>query len=300
MARKIIDIGVQGNDGTGDSIREAFRKVNENFTDLYAIFNAETQVKSTELLDDFPNVYQTDAILITDPLGENVLSKKLVALDDSIEIGNTLSDRVTFRAKGGKIEVDAKPSLGNDLNGSNFVIANIADPEDYAAWNITHPSPFPITPDDVVITKGYADKRYVQSTAGTSIAGSIRLRDEPNSASVHSKTLGTVPVNDGRLYIPIHGFNLGSNGAAFTYNSSGTYLGPLAEEISAGSFIALRTYKISVLGNTDWNNAAGTIGKTYRVGDLFIASGNGNVTVPTGQTPSGKTIPVYYIRNSFA
>ena len=76
MARKIIDIGVQGNDGTGDSIREAFRKVNENFTDLYAIFNAETQVKSTELLDDFPNVYQTDAILITDPLGENVLSKK--------------------------------------------------------------------------------------------------------------------------------------------------------------------------------------------------------------------------------
>ena len=31
MAKQIIDIGVQGNDGTGDSIRESFRKVNENF-----------------------------------------------------------------------------------------------------------------------------------------------------------------------------------------------------------------------------------------------------------------------------
>ena len=29
MARQDVDIGVQGNDGTGDSIREAFRKVNE-------------------------------------------------------------------------------------------------------------------------------------------------------------------------------------------------------------------------------------------------------------------------------
>ena len=32
MTQKIIDIGIQGNDGTGDSIRESFRKVNENFT----------------------------------------------------------------------------------------------------------------------------------------------------------------------------------------------------------------------------------------------------------------------------
>ena len=35
MARNIIDIGVEGNDGTGDSIRESFRKTNENFRELY-------------------------------------------------------------------------------------------------------------------------------------------------------------------------------------------------------------------------------------------------------------------------
>jgi hypothetical protein len=38
MAKQEIYLGVEGNDGTGDSIREAFRKANENFTELYAVF----------------------------------------------------------------------------------------------------------------------------------------------------------------------------------------------------------------------------------------------------------------------
>ncbi len=37
MAKKEINIGVEGNDGTGDSIRESFRKTNENFNELYAV-----------------------------------------------------------------------------------------------------------------------------------------------------------------------------------------------------------------------------------------------------------------------
>ena len=30
MAKQVINIGVEGNDGTGDSIRNSFRKANEN------------------------------------------------------------------------------------------------------------------------------------------------------------------------------------------------------------------------------------------------------------------------------
>ena len=37
MAKQIINIGTEGNDNTGDAIREAFSKVNENFTELYAV-----------------------------------------------------------------------------------------------------------------------------------------------------------------------------------------------------------------------------------------------------------------------
>ena len=35
MAQKIIDVGTTGNDGTGDTIRLAGIKINDNFTELY-------------------------------------------------------------------------------------------------------------------------------------------------------------------------------------------------------------------------------------------------------------------------
>ena len=40
MTKQIINIGTQGNDGTGDSIRDSFDKVNKNFTELYAVFKS--------------------------------------------------------------------------------------------------------------------------------------------------------------------------------------------------------------------------------------------------------------------
>ena len=41
MARKTINIGTTGNDATGDSIREGFNKVNQNFTEVYSKLGLE-------------------------------------------------------------------------------------------------------------------------------------------------------------------------------------------------------------------------------------------------------------------
>ena len=35
MAKQVIGIGTTANDGTGDQVRVAFDKVNDNFTELY-------------------------------------------------------------------------------------------------------------------------------------------------------------------------------------------------------------------------------------------------------------------------
>ena len=56
MAKQEIDIGVEGNDGTGDSIRESFKKVNENFTEIYAVFGLGGTISFTSL-DDTPTNY---------------------------------------------------------------------------------------------------------------------------------------------------------------------------------------------------------------------------------------------------
>jgi hypothetical protein len=56
MARKIIDTGVVGNDGTGDSIRDSFRKVNDNFRELYSSLGLGENLSFIGL-DDVPNSY---------------------------------------------------------------------------------------------------------------------------------------------------------------------------------------------------------------------------------------------------
>ena len=51
MTQQIINVGIQGNDGTGDSIRESFTKVNNNFTEIYAVFGQGGQIKFGNLAD---------------------------------------------------------------------------------------------------------------------------------------------------------------------------------------------------------------------------------------------------------
>jgi hypothetical protein len=36
MAKQVINIGIVANDGTGDPLRTAFDKINDNFDEVYA------------------------------------------------------------------------------------------------------------------------------------------------------------------------------------------------------------------------------------------------------------------------
>lgn len=44
MGQAFIDTGSSPNQGTGDSIRDAFTKVNENFSELYTFNNGTLQI----------------------------------------------------------------------------------------------------------------------------------------------------------------------------------------------------------------------------------------------------------------
>ena len=68
MAQQDIDIGVEGNDGTGDSIRESFRKTNENFVELYAVFGQGGTIDFTSL-GDTPDTLVPNAIPIVNAEG---------------------------------------------------------------------------------------------------------------------------------------------------------------------------------------------------------------------------------------
>jgi len=70
MARQTIDIGTNNNDGTGDKLRDAMRKVNQNFTELYGQSAAETNVN---ISGNSLSVQNTNGNLTLEPNGSGRL-----------------------------------------------------------------------------------------------------------------------------------------------------------------------------------------------------------------------------------
>ena len=71
MAKQFVNIGIEGNDGTGDSIRDAFNKVNENFTELYAVFGQGGQISFTSL-SDTPSTLGANKIPVSNSAGNAI------------------------------------------------------------------------------------------------------------------------------------------------------------------------------------------------------------------------------------
>ena len=216
MARQVIDIGLQGNDGTGDSIRESFRKVNENFRDLYAVFGRGGQIAFTDL-DDAPGTYSAGQIFITDNNGAAIEARTLLA-GSGITINTNEVGELTIALSNGGL-ADAAPQLIGPLRGNGLPIANVAVPslDAVANWNIAHEgSGISINIDDIVITKGYADTRYV--LGGTGVP--MRVREEPANVGEYTYTISSYSAS-GNAVILAHGLTSSFNGFKVTYNTSG-------------------------------------------------------------------------------
>ena len=218
MSRQNVDIGVQGNDGTGDSIRESFRKVNENFVQLFSIFGAGDTISFKDL-DDTPETYGSDQVIVANAEGDSLVAKNLVG-GEGISVDHTDENEIRIISTGGKVGNDIRPNLGGHLNAQNFTIGNLAEPTDETAvlFNALHSTS--LTADDLVINKGYADQRYLQASGGPGTGSQIRIRDEPLDASEYTIIIDLWV--SGYASIPDHGFNSGSNGIAYVYSITGS------------------------------------------------------------------------------
>jgi len=234
MARQVIDIGTVGNDGTGDSIRESFRKINENFRDLYAVFGEGGQIRTTDL-DDWPDQYAPNQIFVANDFGDNILAKNLAA-GEGIEITQN-SSTVTIASTSASVQSDIAPVLGGPQNANNFVIAKVAEPTNTDAidlFNSIHglAGSQQITEDDLVINKRYADQRYIRQSGGASGGGSVRVRLEPVDASEYTFTVTAwenTSNGTGLARVVNHGLDTAFDGYAVVYNSTGTNAVPLNE-----------------------------------------------------------------------
>ena len=198
MAKQDINIGVEGNDGTGDSIRESFRKTNENFNELYAVIGEGGQIGLTDLsgvaIDSFENFPSTDSAPVLAGINNNTQGSELEFFrlvsdsfvnpdtDDSIEfdVSRVADDGrpvIVVKNKKASLASDPNPTLSADLNLNGRIALNTAPSSQWAQLAADFDINSSFTEDDVLINKGFADQTYLKST-GSGIGGQLRVRTE--------------------------------------------------------------------------------------------------------------------------
>jgi hypothetical protein len=177
MARKVIDTGIVGNDGTGDSIRDSFRKVNENFRELYGALGLGSRLRF-QTLEDAPvggtgdDYYQgyENALVAVNPSESGLIFKQLTA-GTGISLNFTDENAIQITNTRSSISNDPAPSLGGNLQAQSgstqFRIQSLATP---------------VTSDEAA-NKGYAD---------TKIALGGVFAPDPAAGNVANSAFGTM------------------------------------------------------------------------------------------------------------
>ena len=159
MVKKVINVGVEGNDASGDPIREAFIKTNENFNELYSAFGSGDGISITAL-EEGPDEVTPNSILISNDLGDQYLSKEIEG-QGGIEIVNSDPTKLIIRSATSSVNADSRPSLGNNLDANSFNILRLGDPNPVTA------AAYGVSEDSFAINRGYADNRYVNLVGDT-------------------------------------------------------------------------------------------------------------------------------------
>jgi hypothetical protein len=144
MPQKFINVGNQSNDGTGDSIREAFSKVNNNFADLYDFLEAPTGFRFANLEDYPAGAAETNPLLKLGPGGQIVATESVTvgtATNVAIVMKNLVGGQgmtiqtgpndITIVNSTSSLVTDFNPRLSGNLIGTStgtFRAEQFADP----------------------------------------------------------------------------------------------------------------------------------------------------------------------------
>lgn len=181
MSQKVINIGIQGNDGTGDSIRASFDKVNKNFTELYAIFGAGGAIRFTGL-SDAPTSYTADQVIMASHHGGSLTARTIVG--DGIEVIADNDNELVLRNTAIGLSYDNAPSLSGSINaGGNFTIGNLPDPSEALVTAFKELHKINIDIGSLPVTVNYANDHFITKNNGF-VTTALRPRPEPSSPQV--------------------------------------------------------------------------------------------------------------------
>ncbi len=125
MARQLINIGTIENDGTGDKLRDAMDKINDNFSEVYTELGGDS-LSNLDLSGNTLSSANSNGDIILDPNGTGA-----VKVDNLAISGNTISStdtngNITLDPDGtGSVVIDSPVSITGALTLSTALNANV-------------------------------------------------------------------------------------------------------------------------------------------------------------------------------
>jgi len=126
MAQQTLNIGTNANDGTGDNLRAAMIKVNENFTEVYSApgFNLDTvSISGNEI-----SAVRSNDDLVFKPAGAGAVQFPAIRIDDNNIVGTRSNENINLLPAGtGSVVFGAIKIQGTSLSSDDSTTININD-----------------------------------------------------------------------------------------------------------------------------------------------------------------------------
>ena len=130
MAQEIINIGALADDGSGDTIRGAGIKINNNFTELYATSSASSQI---HFIGNNISTTLTNSDIALSGNGTGVVKISDITIDNTIRMSDndirsitSNADLVLTASGTGKIQTSVADINGGDIDGTVIGASNPA------------------------------------------------------------------------------------------------------------------------------------------------------------------------------
>lgn len=165
MAKQTINVGTSQDDGTGDSLRGAFVKVNENFTEIYNELGG-VALSNIKLVGSTITTDESNSNIIIDPQGTGAIT----LTGNTVVSGGFNTDTITTTGNasiGGSLTVTGTTTFASTTFGALTVTGTIT-----ANGNVDLGD----SSADTVTVTGRFDSSLVPSVTNTNDIGSSSLR----------------------------------------------------------------------------------------------------------------------------
>ena len=160
MAQQLVNTGTSANDGTGDSLRIAAEKINQNFSEVYSLVTSTSQqpadwsaqVGVTQILNkpaifsgsyaDLTNKPTLSTVAVSGKFSDLIDKPNVAAVATSGNYNDLINKPTLF--SGSYADLTNKPTIPNNtnqlINGSNFITlssvtwANLANKPNITIW----------------------------------------------------------------------------------------------------------------------------------------------------------------------